>query len=171
MAKSPGGQESQAKSDQQNSPKEPEKFPAGKRISRVSLVLFFAALFTLLAGWAGLLGNLGHTFWILAASIMWAASLFLAVSVGLELRNHHWDKWQYNGAACAVAIVASAIAIPVIVREVRHNEPRPHLKLALSKMSGIVAETELELTNDFLMFSERNIPSSNAHGVLVVPVN
>jgi hypothetical protein len=158
--------------DEESIKPEPERKPDDIRKGkpRVSLVLIYGSIFALLGGWAGLLGNLGHTFWIAAAILMLTASVFFALGLGLELRNHHKSKWLYNGLAYAIIGISFSMGIPVIVKEWSRTEPQPHLKLALCK-PGIINEPELELTNDFLIFLSKNILSSEVRGLLIVPLN
>jgi hypothetical protein len=106
MNEDSGEQKSEASPAQKDKPKEPEKLNGSKRRSRVSKVLFYGGLFAWLAAWAGLLGNLGHTSWIFAACIMLAASVCGALGLRLELRNHHWEKWQYDGAAWTIVLTS-----------------------------------------------------------------
>src|ERR1035437_8600328 len=157
--------------DPQGNPKEPEKLNGGKGISRVSLALLFGGFSAFLAAWAGLLGNLGHTYWIFAATVMLVAGACLALGLRIELRNHHWRKWQYNGAACALAVLAFSLGIPVIVKEFCRREARPHLTLYLRTSAS--PNAVLMFTNDFLFMKipQRKVPEvPKWAGFLVVRV-
>jgi hypothetical protein len=90
---------------------------------QVSMGLLFGGIFAFLAAWAGLLGNLGHTSWMLAACVMLAASVCAALGLRLELRNHHWLKWKYNGVACLVVVIGFVLGVRVFIEAFR-NEPK-----------------------------------------------
>lgn len=143
-----GKQEPETNPDHQNDPEEPEKLNGRKRISRVSVGLALGIVFAFLAAWAGLFGNLGHTYWIFAASLMSVATVVLALGLRLELRNHHWLKWQYTGLSSLVAMIGLTMGVQVIVREILHSEPKPHFKFMLSTSEFL--EARLSLTNEFL---------------------
>jgi hypothetical protein len=110
--------------DHQDKPEDLKRGNGRKGKSQVSRRLLYAEIFVFLAAWASLLGNLGHTYWIFAACVMLAASVCGALSLRLELRNHHRLKWQYNGAACLLVAIAFVIGVPVITREACRNEPK-----------------------------------------------
>ena len=124
MNQKTGKEEAECKPDYQDKPKELKRGNGRKGKSQVSMALLLGGIFAFLAAWAGLLGNLGHTYWIFAACVMLVASVCGAMGLRLELRNHHWLKWQYNGATCLVVVVAFVIGVPVILREACLNEPK-----------------------------------------------
>ena len=113
MDEKPSKQKPERKADNQDNSEDPEELTGRKGISRVSMKLLYGGGFAFFAAWAGLYANLGHTFWIVAASVMVIASVCAALGLRLELRNHHWLKWQYNGIAYSIVIIASFLLIPI----------------------------------------------------------
>ncbi len=123
----------------------------------------------ILAAWAGLYGNLGQTFWIVAALVMLIASVCFAMGLRLELRNHHWYKWQYNGVFCIMLVVAFSLGGPVIVREITRKDQiakKPPLKLFVTSLAS--PESKLDLTNASLFWSSART-SQETGDCLVIP--
>ncbi len=112
-------QKPESESNQNDEPKQPPKAPSRKAISRVSLAVAGLCAASLLANWAGLIGNLGHSFWLYADVVMVFASIFAAITLRWELRNHHWKKQHYNSIAILIVVVALALGVPPAIIEFR----------------------------------------------------
>jgi hypothetical protein len=122
----PAGKEGQdGKPDEKGTPEFSEKRFADRSKSRVSLALLLVAISVLLTAWAGLFGNLGHTFRILAAFVLMAASVCLILGLRFQLRNHHWKKSQYDGATFVCLVLSAGLMLAVIVHEIVPGGPVP----------------------------------------------
>src|ERR1051325_6014416 len=110
--------------DQETGPrsKDLEKLNEKKRKPRIGKILIYASIVVLFTAWGGLYGNLGQTFWVFAACLMLIGSVCLALGLRLELRNHGWLKWQYNGIACAIVVVALMLGVPIIIRNIIRSD-------------------------------------------------
>jgi hypothetical protein len=170
MEKESRKQETEDKTQQKGDSIKPEKLKTSKGISRVSLALACGVMFAFLAAWAGLFGNLGHRFWIFASAMMMMASAVLAFGLRCDLRNHHWEKWKYNGVAWIMVLVGGILGCLVIVRELRHNEAGPHLKLILNTSDS--PRVNLELTNTFLQFRKPPVfANTSPPADLIIPAS
>jgi hypothetical protein len=140
-------QKSQRKPNTQDHPQKSEEISRGKGKSWVSLGVLWWGLFAFCALWAGYFGSLGHDYLIYLVFAMLAASVFGALGLRLELRNHHWVKKHYDRVAYGIVIVALLLGIPVIIRDHSRAE-RAHFVLSLRASDK--AGDFVPLTNDFL---------------------
>src|SRR6266850_2546958 len=122
-----GNKESLSTSSNPNKTKKSENLSGGKSVTRVSIIILCAGTFAILSSWAGLIGNLGHWFWIIAAFLMMPASIIAAIGIRIELRNHHWTKRLYNTVFFGILGICGLICVPVIIKAIILEVKPPEL--------------------------------------------
>jgi hypothetical protein len=156
-------QQSEGQPDQQRTANKQQK-----GISRVSVSLFTGGLATIVAAYAGIYGNFGHGGRIVSPCLAFLGIVLAALAARLELRNHHWKKSQYNGAALSIAAFGFVLSADLI-RRVSQEKPdpgptRPRFKIGLYSPNGT-----MELPDSIAKFDSLPITNRTVAADFIVP--
>ena len=122
-------------------------------ISRVSLKLFLCGFAAIIIAYAGIYPNFGHRARMVSPWMMLVGIVLLAFAAKLELRNHHWKKWKYNGVF--LLSVACGLILSSCLAWIASQEPLPGPAPARFSFSVRTPEMpfldRVMLTNDCLV--------------------